>query len=658
MAAKKKGIQRKIAIFILIVGMFPVIIGISLVYLQGRKELTKSVGENFANVAKDLASELEGVIEDSVYNVGSIAFAPILINAVASANRFYINRDNPAIERHIKKLDTEWLKSKDRSFYLKYTDSAAAKYLAEIKRHTKGYVELFVTDTKGAVVASAETTKYLYFGKEEWWQAAYNNGKGAVYISKIYYDPDLNQSLQSFAAPIMDKVGKNVIGIVHAVSTTEEIARRLSKFKFGETGHTMLINSEGSVLICPLFPPHMHRVTAQLMNHIATPSKGWGVVKDNAHEGGIDAVAGFAPVAVASGFGLDKLKWYVFVSQSPEESYLFIYTLLKTMTFLFVLSVGILSAMGFWAAKRIVEPIRVLQRGAEIIGQGNLTHRISIKTNDEIEDLANKFNQMVDRINNSYSELEQRIAERTAGLKKRYEEMEELNRLESEFLAGVSHELRTPLNSIMGFSELIIDKAYGDLNEQQMKYINNIHKSGKHLLELINDILDISQIKAGEMDVKPSEFLVSDAIEGARLIVNPLIIKKKISIEIDIDSSVSTIVADERMFKQIMYNLMSNAVKFTNEGGQVKVKAVSNNYFLQVSVSDTGIGIKRESMAFIFQEFKKVDSSVTRRYEGTGLGLALVKKYLEMQGGSIKVESEFGQGSDFTFRLPVDITKI
>ena len=311
--------------------------------------------------------------------------------------------------------------------------------------------------------------------------------------------------------------------------------------------------------------------------------------------------------------------------------------------------------MGFWAAGRIIEPIRILQQGAEIIGEGNLTHRIHIKTNDEIEDLANQFNQMVEKINKSYSELEQRIAERTEGLGKGYQEMEVISRLKSEFLASISHELRTPLNSILGFSELLHDKTYGDLNEKQFEYVNYIHTSGKHLLELINDILDLAKVEAGKMEVKPEEFSVESTIKEVHSIVSPLSIRKNISVEVDIGNGVSTIVADDKMFRQIMYNLLSNAIKFTNEGGCVKIRVVSNNYFLQVSVVDNGIGIKKEDMKQIFKEFKKINMG---KQEGTGLGLVLVKRYIEVQGGNIRVESEYGKGSDFTFRLPVDITKI
>jgi signal transduction histidine kinase len=657
----KNPIQRKIATFILLVGMFPIVVGTTLVYFQGRKELTESVGKNFAGIAKEIASNIEVIVSQSIYNVESLSLSPILRDAAKVANRRYLNKDERIIEKEIKKLDLEWVQAMGaEGAFKKYLKSPTARYLAEVKEQTKEYEELFITDKRGILAASASNTKYIYFGNEEWWQAAYNDGKGDKYASEIYLDPDKSLYLIRIAAPIMDEGGENLIGIIHAVNKIDSISQIIQKFRVGRTGHAMLINSSAIILLCPIFPPQSHRVTGELMSDINRPSKGWMIVKDNAH-GGINAVAGFAPINPAfqkGGKAFGGNNWYIFVSQSPVESYEPINTVLKRIVSLLIFSVAILSAMGFWAARRIVKPIHILQRGAEIIGEGNLNHRIDIKTGDEIEDLAVEFNRMVEKINESYSGLEKRVSERTEELKKSYQEMETISRLKSEFLTNMSHELRTPLNSILGFSEMLYEGLSGELTEKQLEYSNYIYKSGKHLLELINDILDLSKIEAGKMELKPVEFSVRRAIEEVQSIVTPMAMKKKISVGVAIESTVSTIVADQRMFKQIMYNLLSNAVKFTNEGGHIDVNGMSNNYFLQVSVVDNGKGIKKEDKGIIFKEFKQANGSTTRGYEGTGLGLALTKRYVEMQGGSISVESEYGQGSNFTFRLPVDITTI
>ena len=658
---KKKPIQRRIATFIFIVGMFPVIVGTAIIYQQGKKELTESVGNNFYRIASEIASKVEMLIDQSVYNVQTLTFSPVLKRAAEAANRTYRGKDKAAILQEVLRDDTKWVQRKNR---IKRTDellsTPPSRYLTNISEQTDEYAAILLTDIQGVLVAASDDTKYTYFGNEKWWQAAYNDGKGDVYVSEIYLDPDRNEYLISIAAPLMDEGGKQVVGILHVVSEIGKISKVVQQPRIGQTGHAMLINSASVILLCSIFPPQSHRVTKALMTDISRPSIGWAVVKDNAH-GGVNAVAGFATISSAyqrGGRTFDGDKWYIFVSQSPTESYAPIKTLLKRIVSLLIFSVVILSAMGFWAARRIVKPIHLLQRSVGIIGAGDLDHRINIKTGDEIEDLAEEFNNMVHKIKETYTELEQRVTERTEDLKKGFQEMETINRLKSEFLANMSHELRTPLNSILGFSEMLKDGLYGELSGKQHEYVDYIYKSGKHLLELISDILDLSKIEAGKMDVKPTQFAVHRAIEEIHSIINPMAMKKKISIDVDIADNVSSIVADERMFKQVMYNLLSNATKFTSEEGHLKVLANSNGYYLQISVIDNGKGIKEEDMNLIFKEFKQLDGSTTRGHEGTGLGLALTKRYVEMQGGTITVESEYGKGSNFTFRIPVDITAI
>jgi signal transduction histidine kinase len=658
---KRRPIQRKIATFILLVGMFPIVVGTALVYLQGRKELTESVGRNFGGIAKEIASNIEIIVNQSILNVERLSLSPVLRDIAKVANRQYLNKDEQTIKKEIKKLDMDWIRMRGtKGAFKKYQTSQATMYLAEVMGRAEEYAELFVTDVKGVLIASASKTKYIYYGDEQWWQVAYNDKKGDKYVSEIYLDPDKNQYMLRIATPIMDKDGKNLIGIMHAVNRIDKISHIIQKFRIGNTGHAMLINSSAIILLCPIFPPQSHRVTGELMSDINKPTKGWAVVRDNAH-GGVNAIAGYAPIIPTfqkGGKTFGGNNWYIFVSQSPVESYTPINTLLKRIVSLLIFSVAILAAMGFWAARRIVKPIHVLQRGAEIIGEGDLQHRIDIKTGDEIEDLAAEFNRMVEKINESYSELEKRVSERTEELKRGYQEMETMSKLKSEFLANMSHELRTPLNSILGFSEMLHDGLCGELSEKQLEYADYIYKSGKHLLALINDILDLSKIEAGKMELNPAEFSVNRAVEEVQSIVNPMAMKKKISFEVDMEENVSNIVADQRMFKQIMYNLLSNAVKFTNDGGHISVKGMSNNYFLQISVIDNGKGIEKDDVGIIFKEFKQVDSSTTRGQEGTGLGLSLTKRYVEIQGGSISVESEYGKGSNFTFRIPVDITTI
>jgi PAS domain S-box-containing protein len=231
---------------------------------------------------------------------------------------------------------------------------------------------------------------------------------------------------------------------------------------------------------------------------------------------------------------------------------------------------------------------------------------------------------------------------------------EESNRVKSEFLATMSHELRTPLNSIIGFSDLMICGSVGEMADKQKKFLDNISLSGKHLLSLINNILDLSKIEAGKMELDYERFDVYATIDEVKQLVSPLADKNGVKLEILKDESLEKIDADRVKFKQILFNLASNAIKFTPRRGEVTIIAVKVNDKVQFSVKDTGIGISEEDRNKLFQPFTQIESTINRRYEGTGLGLSLVKRMVELHGGSVWVESELGKGTTFTFELPLE----
>jgi signal transduction histidine kinase len=222
----------------------------------------------------------------------------------------------------------------------------------------------------------------------------------------------------------------------------------------------------------------------------------------------------------------------------------------------------------------------------------------------------------------------------------------------SEFLANMSHELRTPLNAIIGFSELLSERLYGDLNEKQEEYLKDIHASGQHLLSLINDILDLSKIEAGRMELELAEFHLPQTIENALVLVRERALRRGITLEQAIDPRLGQMRGDERKVKQVLLNLLSNAIKFTPDGGRIDIRAIPLDGSVEVSVSDTGVGIAPEDQEAIFEEFRQVGTAA-KKVEGTGLGLALSRKFIELHGGRIWVTSQVGVGSAFTFTFPV-----
>ena len=232
-------------------------------------------------------------------------------------------------------------------------------------------------------------------------------------------------------------------------------------------------------------------------------------------------------------------------------------------------------------------------------------------------------------------------------------QLEVANRHKSEFLANMSHELRTPLNAIIGFSEALSDQMFGEVNEKQLEYLKDIHESGRHLLSLINDILDLSKIEAGRMELEVSTFHLPSALTNAMTLIRERAQRHGIRLGLEVDEQLAEFSGDERKFKQIMLNLLSNAVKFTPDGGQVDVSAKRLNGQLEVAVRDTGIGIAPEDQTAVFEEFKQVGRDRLKKAEGTGLGLALTKRFVELHGGAIRLDSAPGKGSTFTVSLPL-----
>jgi len=245
---------------------------------------------------------------------------------------------------------------------------------------------------------------------------------------------------------------------------------------------------------------------------------------------------------------------------------------------------------------------------------------------------------------------------RDATERRRFEQkITEANRMKSRFLANMSHELRTPLNGIIGFSELLVDEKVGPLSAKQKEYLNDVLGSGRHLLQLINDVLDLSKVEAGRMDLHPESFRVVDAIDEVTALLAPLATQKRIPLRLSVSAKIDQVTLDRRKFKQVMFNLVSNAIKFTPDGGHVDV--VVDHWsaaVLRLVVRDDGIGIRGEDIPRLFAEFQQLDSSSARPYGGTGLGLALTRKIVELQHGTISVNSTPGTGSTFTVMLPLD----
>ena len=342
-------------------------------------------------------------------------------------------------------------------------------------------------------------------------------------------------------------------------------------------------------------------------------------------------------------------------------------------TFIFTLiAVGFSGVIWFFLSGSLVKPIEKISAGIDQISGGDLSARVPVSSGDEIGHLAEVINEMAKRLEGLYETLDQKVKNRTADLQLANEELharkQELelltkelmaaNKLKSQFLANVSHELRTPLNSILGFSELLLEKSFGPLTGKQKDYASFIHGSGSHLLQLINTILDLSKIDSGRMEVHLENFSLKSLIDEIMGIVTPQAMDKEIDMKTHLDESIDVIAADRSMVKQIFLNLLSNSLKFSEVGGRITLRTdaitgLGNQGAVKVTVTDTGIGIEKEDIEKIFGEFMQVDHSLTRKHGGTGLGLTLSKKMVELHGGEMTVESDPGKMTSFIFTLPL-----
>jgi signal transduction histidine kinase len=298
-------------------------------------------------------------------------------------------------------------------------------------------------------------------------------------------------------------------------------------------------------------------------------------------------------------------------------------------------AIGLALALGLAISWSLVGAVKEMDAGLAQIASGDFSRRVVIPNRDELGALAANLNRMNEELGRLYRELEA------------------ASRHKSEFLANMSHELRTPLNAIIGFSEVLDDRMFGELNEKQAQYVRVVLNSGRHLLSLINDILDLSKVEAGRMELELGTFSLQMALENALTLIHDRAARHGLTVELTVNETLGDVVGDERKLKQVLLNLLSNAVKFTPDGGRVEVRAVPANGTVEISVTDTGVGIAPEDQEAIFEEFRQVGTDYARKREGTGLGLALARKFVELHGGRLWVKSEVGHGSTFTFTFPV-----
>jgi signal transduction histidine kinase len=444
-------------------------------------------------------------------------------------------------------------------------------------------------------------------------------------------------------------------GVIVADVDLRSVLEAIDRAQIGTAGYAYAVDAQGELIAHPntnLVLAHtsfaaLPQVRAALTGAAAALA---GVVTTGRNPDGTEVLSAFQRV--------NPPGWWVFVEEPLSEAFAPIESAIWRTVLLLVVFLVLAVATSVLLARNLVRPIELIQAAAAKVGSGDLNQRIEVSSRDELGALADEFNRMAARLQAFYAGLEQEVQERTqelatalAELDEKSSELEAASLHKSEFLANMSHELRTPLNAISGFSQVLRKQLFGAINDKQAEYLDDILGSARDLLSLIDDVLDLSKVEAGQIDLQVAPFSLLGALERGVVIVREQATQAGVRVSLSSSPGVETVFGDERRIRQVIFNLLSNAVKFTPPGGTVDIAAAQLGGEVRVLVRDSGPGIAPEDQERIFEEFQQTAAG-KEQGEGTGLGLALARRLVELHGGRIWVDSELGKGSTFVFSLP------
>ena len=587
-----------------------------------------------------------------------------------------IERDAAQLQTEIATVTADRIHAFVRRKIERFSDMAAAVSLyplgskeqqllaALLVKKDASFTDASIIDARGMEVLKVSDRR-VYFPSDfsdQSTSAKFNKAiKGEIYISRVYTS-DKAQPYVTLAIPLWG-AAQNIVGVASVEADLSFLREVIEKIHFGTAGYAYLVDEQGNLITyrdASLVLKKMDlRQVDTVQKFLRNPARSDPAPAQEGR-GLMDGpvLATYAPIL--------ELGWAV-ILEEPLDAALANIEVLRRFALL-LLAVGLFAGAVViaWASSRITGPIRELHQGAEIIGSGNLDHRVKIETGDEIEWLGEEFNKMAAELKVSYATLEQKVKDKTGELEKAnselnraYEELRKTHddllkatKAKDEFLSVMSHELRTPLNVIMGYLGMIKEGFLGAVNPEQESALDKVMGRSGDLLTMISQILQATSIEAGKVQMEKQEFELKDFLEDLKSHYE-IPLNKGIALNWDYPLDSLTIKTDNGKLKHILQNLINNAIKFTDEGQvSISVRYMAEAKSVEFKVADTGIGIKKELLPSIFEMFRQADSSDTRSYGGVGLGLYIVKKYTELLGGSIEADSALGKGSAFTITLP------
>jgi signal transduction histidine kinase/ActR/RegA family two-component response regulator len=480
---------------------------------------------------------------------------------------------------------------------------------------------------------------------------------GARYFGPVYFRRE-SEPYMTIALPLK---GPDA-GVAVAEVNLKFFWGVISQMQIGRAGYAYVVDSGGVLIAHPDISLVLQKTTMGALPQVraalaAAPRPAGG--------GGSEATVGTdldGRMVLTAHAAIAPVGWHVFVEQPVREAFSPLYAAIRRTGILLVVGVALSTVASLLLARRLLRPIQTLQQGAARIRAGSLDERISLRTGDELEALAEEFNRTAAELQESYASLERKVQERTAdlsealrALQEKTQQLEVAGRHKSIFLANMSHEFRTPMHAIIGCSEILLDASLPVTAQEREQFLRDILAGGRHLLALINDVLDLSRVEAGRLDLKIEQTPARDVLDVVHGAMRPLAAKKRIQLDLECADGLGLVPMDAMRMRQTLVNLVGNALKFTPEGGRVWVRAFPSQPEggLRIEVEDTGPGIPAEEQERIFAEFQQAPvAHAAGRPEGAGLGLTLARRFVEMHGGRLWVESEVGRGSRFILTLP------